>query len=65
MIKIFKKKLCKNCRNIIIEENKLYCNKFLISNNRYIDIYDFASNVRRDEKKCGKFGKYYENNNKL
>jgi hypothetical protein len=61
-----KKNLCKYCKNKIktLDEYIVYndrCKKFIVPNTKLIDIYyELAYKARKDEDKCGKFGKYFE-----
>ncbi len=60
------KNMCKYCKNKIttLDGNKLYndrCKKFIISKTRLINIsYELAYNARKNEDKCGNYGKYFE-----
>jgi hypothetical protein len=58
---------CRYCKNrvTVLYENKVYtdqCKKFIISNNNklYNITYELAYDARKDENKCGKKGKFFE-----
>jgi hypothetical protein len=58
--------MCKYCKNrmLILDKERSYsdrCKKFILSDNKNTNVsYELAYNARKDENKCGKKGKYYE-----